>query len=124
MSASHELKPQRPSQELNAQASASPNNIRRALLVLFALIGIATFSALRLVKLRSRLVSLAYETQKAKRDLKIIEEKFTQLRVKRAPLLSSTTYLERLAARHGYRAADDGQIVAPQNDPSDRKPHH
>ena len=124
MSASHELRSQSPSQELSAQVSAPPNSIRRYLLVLFALIGLATFSALRLVKLRSRLVSLAYETQKAKRELKMIEERFTQLRVKRAPLLSSTTYLERLAARHGYRAADDGQIVTPQNDPSDIKPRH
>ena len=113
-----------PSQAPLSQEGASQQQTRRYLLVLFALICLATFSALRLVKLRSQLVSLAYETQKVARELKVAEEKLTQLRVQRAPLLSSTTYLESLAERHGYRAADDGQFVTPQNDPLDTKSRH
>jgi hypothetical protein len=68
------------------------------------------YCALKLVKLRSTLVELAYENQLADRRFKQASDRLKGLGNKRDELLVPQQ-LESFAGRHGYRSAEAGQII-------------
>ena len=78
--------------------------------MLLSLLSMNAYCALKLVKLRSTLVELAYENQVADRRFKQASERLKRLGNARDELLVPHQ-LEGLAGRHGYRSAEAGQII-------------
>ena len=78
--------------------------------MLISLLSMCAYCGLKLVKLRSTLVDLAYENQLVNRRLQQVNDRLDLLRVSRSQLLVPQR-LESFSGRHGYRFARGGQII-------------
>ena len=94
--------------------------------MLISLLSLCVYCGLKLVKLRSTLVDLAYEHKLVNRRLQQVNDRLNLLRVSRSKLLVPQR-LESFSGRHGYRFARGGQIIILNTDTyveSDEYPDH
>ncbi|MBM4293162.1 MAG: hypothetical protein FJ138_18560 [Deltaproteobacteria bacterium] len=82
----------------------------KTLAVYLALVLVSLSCALSLVHKRARLIEIAYELTKVEQGVKQGATRLEGLKVKRAELIVPSR-LERFAGRHGYLAAEAGQMI-------------